>query len=81
MGDYIINGWVRNDGSQLSSSVSVGGTLYNPADVPVGCEDSISNIPDLRPDEISDFTIQFSGDNRDYADVNDYRLRVTGNVP
>jgi hypothetical protein len=79
-GDYDIFGWVRNDGSQRSYSVGVGGTLYNPADVPVGCEHSFVTDYDLIPGQISDFSLKFSGDNRDYYDVDDYRLRVAGDL-
>jgi hypothetical protein len=80
-GDYSIDGLVRNDSDQISKSVKVGGTLYNSADVPVGCEYSEVAGYDLSPGQISEFHMNFSGDDRDYMDVDDYRLRITGDLP
>ena len=80
-GDYEITGLVRNDGYQSSYSVGVGGTLYNAADLPVGCEYGYLSAPDLAPGQGSDFYLYYSGSNRDYYDVTDYHLRVAGDLP
>jgi hypothetical protein len=80
-GDYEITGLASNDGNQSAYSVGVGGTLYNAADVPVGCEYGYLSVPDLEPGQGSDFYLFFSGSNRDYYDVDDYRLRVAGDLP
>jgi hypothetical protein len=80
-GDYSIVGLVHNDGTQISKSVKVSGTLYNSADVPVGCEFSDVASYDLSPGQYSEFHINFPGNDRDYGDVNDYRLRITGDLP
>jgi hypothetical protein len=80
-GDYSISGLVRNNGTQRSNNVSVSGTLYNSAGIPVGCDyDYVTNI-NLDPGETSPFVIDYSGYFRDYADVFSYKLRVAGSLP
>ena len=80
-GDYQVIGQVRNDGNQLSTSVYVGGTLYNASGVPVGCEHAHVNSNNLDPGQISSFDIKFLGYYRDYNDVVNYKLRVAGDLP
>jgi hypothetical protein len=80
-GDYDIYGLVRNDGIQPAYSVSVGGTLYNTSNMPVGCEYAYITDLDLNPGQLSEFAINFSGNIRDYFDVTDYRVRVASDLP
>ena len=80
-GDYDIIGQVRNNGSQRSTFVEVGGTLYNVSGVPVGCGDAFVNSTDLNPGQISSFAINFWGYYHNYDDVTYYRLRVAGDLP
>jgi hypothetical protein len=80
-GDYDIIGRVRNDGNQRSTSVRVGGTLYNVSGVPVGCNYAYVNSTPLDPGQISSFAINFWGYYRYYNDVTYYRLRVAGDLP
>jgi len=80
-GDYDITGQVRNDGTQLSRSVGVNGTLYNVSNVPVGCVHSYVNSNDLYPGQTSAFAIKYWGFYRDYHDVSYYKLRVAGDLP
>jgi hypothetical protein len=77
--EYIINGQVRNNGILRSKNVGVSGTLYNASGVPVGCEHSTVNTTNIDPGQSSSFIINFLG--RDYIDVTNYKLRVTGDIP
>lgn len=80
-GTYTITGQVRNDGSQLSYNVAVGGTLYNNLDEPVGCAYNYVDSFDLNSGEGSYYLLEFPGPNPSYFDVTHYRLRVTGDLP
>jgi hypothetical protein len=80
-GDYHVIGLVRNGGNQRSTSVNVGGTLYNISGVPVGCEHTHVNSNDLDPDQTSSFDIKYLGYYRNYNDVASYKLRVAGDLP
>lgn len=80
-GDYDITGEVRNDGGQPSNSVSVGGTLYDKYDMPVGCNYIYVDPTDIDPHQISSFALNYWGVNRDYNDVTHYSLRVAGDLP
>jgi hypothetical protein len=79
-GAYTVEGQVKNNGSQLSNSVMVGGTLYNSSGIAVGCEHSTGTI-NLNPGQTSNFTINFSEYWRNYNDVAYYKLRVAGELP
>ncbi|MGE5123058.1 MAG: hypothetical protein ACM3H7_00950 [Acidobacteriaceae bacterium] len=79
-GSYGITGQVRNDGDQISLNVSVGGTLYDADHMPVGCEFILVDSQDLNTGQGSYFTLDYSGSTRDYLDVTEYRLRVTGDI-
>ncbi len=80
-GDYDVAGQAQNYGNQHAGSVSVGATLYNSSNVPVGCE----NVPipggNLDAGETSPFVISFSGYYRNYSDAAYYHLRVAGQTP
>jgi hypothetical protein len=78
---YRITGQVRNDGNLRSNNVDVGGTLYNNEGIPIGCEDGDIESGDLLPGQISSFQIDFLSYFRDYQDVNNYQLRVAGDLP
>jgi hypothetical protein len=80
-GNYQINGQVRNNGSQVSMNVAVSGTVYNDSGVPVSCAYNSVDQTNLNPGQTGDFTIDFYGFYRDYADVTSYRLRVAGELP
>jgi uncharacterized repeat protein (TIGR01451 family) len=80
-GDYDIFGQVKNYGDQRSNSVSVSGTLYDSAGVPVGCEYGTVIGNDLDPGQTSGFEINYSGYYRNYKDVAYYKLRVAGQRP
>jgi len=80
-GDYAIIGQAKNNGTQRSMAVSVGGTLYNSDGVPVGCEYDTVNSNDLDPGQVSAFNINYSGYYRNYSDVTYYKLRVAGEIP
>jgi hypothetical protein len=80
-GDYDIIGQVRNRGNQRSTTVSVSGTLYNSFGEPIGCEHAHVNSNDLDPGQISSFDVKYLGYYRDYSDVNNYQLRVAGDLP
>ena len=80
-GDYDIIGSVFNGGAQSSLNVSVGGTLYNGIDEPVGCNYYDIDSYVLDPGQLSIFELYYDGLDRDYSDVTDYRLRVTGDLP
>jgi hypothetical protein len=80
-GDYEIIGQVVNEGVQISYNVSVGGTLYNVSDEPVGCNYYDVDSINLDPGGTSTFDLFYDGLDRNYNDVTQYRLRVTGDLP
>ena len=80
-GDYDITGQVRNNSTLLSKNVGVSGTLYNISGQPVGCDYNYINGKDLNPGQTSSFTINFLGYFRNYYDVTNYKLRVSGELP
>jgi len=80
-GDYDITGQVRNDGTLLSRSVGVSGTLFNVSSAPVGCVHAYVNSNDLYPGQTSAFAIKYWGFYRDYHDVSFFKLRVAGDLP
>ncbi len=78
---YRITGQARNSGNQRSNNVGVSGTLYNVSGVPVGCENAFVESRDLLPGQTSSFQIDFLRYYRDYQDVNNYKLRIAGDLP
>lgn len=74
--EYVLIGDVRNDQGVRVEYVKPVGTLYNSSNQVVGCDYTYVNIINLDPDEINWFVFYF-GD-RDYSDVNHYRIQVNG---
>ncbi len=73
---YTIIGLARNDSVTRVNYAEIVGTIYNDANLPVGCEDSFVNSTNLDPGQVSSFSIGYNG--RDFSDVTHYRLQADG---
>lgn len=74
---YTIIGQARNDNAFRINSVEIVGTIYNGANVPVGCDGGNVNSTNLDPGQVSSFSLGgFYG--RDFSDVTHYRLQADG---
>jgi len=75
-GEYVLTGDVRNDQGVRVEYVKPVSTLYNTSNQVVGCDYTYVYSIHLDPYETSSFVFNF-GD-RDYYDVNHYRIQVNG---
>jgi hypothetical protein len=76
---YRIIGQARNDDTRTIDSVQIVGTLYDAADVPLGCWFGYVNSTNLAPGQTSAFDITYTG--RNWNDVAAYHLQADGRLP
>jgi len=75
-GNYSIVGRVLNTGDSRARVVEVIGTLYDASGTVIGCEWQPVDYMHIDPGQVSFFEIAFL--DRDYSDVDSYRLQVYG---